>query len=98
MSETASEAKSRTVRPTRITTYVPVALIVCWLAIVVALAVRRMPYIDDGLYTLAPHSRMTSGHWGSPEIEPSRYIYPGRDWPLTRIDKRTYWIMPLTSF
>src|ERR1700738_5081680 len=73
------------------------SLAVVWLAIVLALILRPMPYIDEGLYTLAPHNRITTGSWGSPEVEPSRHLYPGFEQPQTRIDRRTYWILPLTS-
>ena len=43
----------------------------CWLSIVLGAVLTRMPYLDEGYYTLAPFSRITRGDWGAHEIEPS---------------------------
>lgn len=71
---------------------------VCWLSIVLGAITTRMPYVDEGYYTLSPYSRVTRGDWGAHEIEPSAFIYASIDKPLTRIDRRAYWMMPLTQY
>jgi hypothetical protein len=70
---------------------------VCWLSIVLGAILTRMPYVDEGYYTLSPYSRIARGDWGAHEIEPSAFIYASIDKPLTRIDRRAYWVMPLES-
>ena len=70
---------------------------VCWLSIVLGAILTRMPYVDEGYYTLSPYSRVARGDWGAHEIEPSAFIYASIDMPLTRIDRRAYWVMPLES-
>ncbi len=69
----------------------------CWLSIVVGAITTRMPYADEGFYTLSPYSRVTRGDWGAHEIEPSAFVYASIDKPLTRIDRRSYCMMPLVS-
>jgi 4-amino-4-deoxy-L-arabinose transferase-like glycosyltransferase len=69
-----------------------------WLAAALALALSRAPYIDEALYTFAAHSYLTRGDFGSPEIEPSGFIFATSPGALTRIDRHTYWQMPLPMF
>ena len=63
----------------------PIAIGTCWLAIVLGAITTRMPYVDEGFYSLAAHNRVTRGNWGAPEIEPSAFVYANIDKPLTRI-------------
>ena len=74
------------------------ALAIVWLAVVATEIRVRGPYIDEGFYSLSAHNFVAHGDWGAREVEPSGFVYPNIAQPLTRIDRRAYFYMPLQVF
>lgn len=74
------------------------ALLSIWIGLVVAVAVSRAPYEDEAYYSFPAHSFLVHGDWGTREIESSAYLYPNIAAPLTRLDRRTYKVFPLSLF
>ncbi len=72
-----------------------VIVILLWVSGVIAIQRTRAPYIDEPTYAIPAYHFVTERSWGNPELEPTAQIYHGNYAPLTGIERRSYWEMPL---
>lgn len=70
-----------------------------FIALAVATAVVRPPFRDEAWFASPAISWITHGHTGSTILQPDSWLpnLPGEA-RLTRIDERTYWIMPVHTW
>jgi 4-amino-4-deoxy-L-arabinose transferase-like glycosyltransferase len=68
-------------------------LVICagFLLVVLAAIWSRAPEADDGWFASPPYNLLHHGHFGTTTIDPRGYLLRAE---LTRIDQRTYWVMP----
>ncbi|HEX8287340.1 MAG TPA: glycosyltransferase family 39 protein [Pyrinomonadaceae bacterium] len=57
-------------------------------ALAIASALTHRPQIDEGMFASPAYNLATEGHFGTTVLETEKS-------PLTRIEQRTYWVMPL---
>jgi 4-amino-4-deoxy-L-arabinose transferase-like glycosyltransferase len=73
-------------------TYLFIAIVIVYLILAVACARTLMPWCDEAWFAGPAYNLITHGYMGTPVLEPTSGWFI-RD--LTRIDRYTYWIMPL---
>lgn len=73
-------------------TYLFIAIVVVYLLLAVACARTLMPWCDEAWFAGPAYNLITHGYMGTPVLDPTSGWFI-RD--LTRIDRYTYWIMPL---
>ncbi|MBA2378316.1 MAG: glycosyltransferase family 39 protein [Blastocatellia bacterium] len=66
---------------------VPAALL-CFLSIGILSSITNRPHIDEGMFASPASNLVNAGYLGTTVLETQNS-------PLTRIDERTYWVMPL---
>jgi 4-amino-4-deoxy-L-arabinose transferase-like glycosyltransferase len=72
--------------------YLFIAIVVVYLILAVACARTLMPWCDEAWFAGPAYNLITHGYMGTPVLDPTSGWFI-RD--LTRIDRYTYWIMPL---
>ncbi|MDQ3798980.1 MAG: phospholipid carrier-dependent glycosyltransferase [Acidobacteriota bacterium] len=63
-------------------------VVAIFLSLVVASSLTNRPQIDEGMFASPALNLAENGHFGTTVLETENS-------PLTRIDQRTYWVMPL---
>ena len=76
-------------------TYLAVAIVVVYLILAVACARTLMPWCDEAWFAGPAYNLINHGYMGTPVLDPTAG-WSIRD--LTRVDRYTYWIMPLYPF
>ncbi len=67
---------------------IAIAFILVFLAAAVGSSLTHRPQIDEGMFASPAYNLATHGHFGTTVLETEESS-------LTRIDQRTYWVMPL---
>ncbi len=67
---------------------VVIAAIAVFLAVAIGSSLTHRPQIDEGMFASPAYNLATAGHFGTTVLEMEESS-------LTRIDQRTYWVMPL---
>lgn len=65
-----------------------IAAISVFFALAIASSLTHRPQIDEGMFASPALNLATKGHFGTTVLETEKS-------PLTRIEQRTYWVMPL---
>src|ERR1700693_2601862 len=73
-------------------TYLAIAIVVVYLILAVACSRTLMPWCDEAWFAGPAYNLITHGYMGTPVLDPTSGWFI-RD--LTRVDRYTYWIMPL---
>jgi len=73
-------------------TYLAIVIVVVYLILAVACARTLMPWCDEAWFSGPAYNLITHGYMGTPVLDPTSGWFI-RD--LTRVDRYTYWIMPL---
>jgi hypothetical protein len=71
------------------------AAIVVYLAVALAYARTRVPYVDEAWFSMPAWNLAAHGSMGTPVIEPTGSPLPGMDVHLNGIRSHTYWYLPL---
>ena len=67
---------------------VTVAAVIIFLTVTIGSSLTHRPQIDEGMFASPAYNLAFSGYFGTTVLEMEGS-------PLTRIDQRTYWVMPL---
>lgn len=67
---------------------IPVAAITAFLALAICSSLTNRPQIDEGMFASPAYNLANEGFFGTTVLEKEKAS-------LTRIDERTYWVMPL---
>jgi hypothetical protein len=67
-------------------------LCLCYLALEMGIIWHRAPTWDEGWFASPPYSLLHGDGFGTKTIDPQGYLLRP---PLTHIDQRTYWVLPL---
>lgn len=71
------------------------AAVLLYLAVAIAYARTRAPYVDEAWFSMPAWNLAVHGSFGTPVIEPSASPLPGMDVKLHDIRRYTYWNLPL---
>lgn len=74
--------------PTNVHKIVIAAMIAAFLSLSIASALTHRPQIDEGMFASPAYNLAFNGHFGTTVLEKEKAT-------LTRIDERTYWVMPM---
>jgi len=69
--------------------------VVLFLALAAGGVVTNMPWTDEAWFASPGHTLITSGYFGTPELDPTA-VWNTR--VLRGVERRTYWVMPLYLF
>jgi 4-amino-4-deoxy-L-arabinose transferase-like glycosyltransferase len=67
---------------------IPIAAVLIFLVVAVGSSLTHRPQIDEGMFASPAYNLAFNGHFGTTVLETEKSS-------LTRIEERTYWVMPL---